>query len=57
MEGYVYVLINPSMEGLVKIGMTTSTPEERVTELSSATGVPSKFILVYHKTGVRVNLN
>ena len=49
MEGYVYILINPSMDGLVKIGMTTRTPEERVKELSSSTGVPIKFILIYQK--------
>jgi len=49
MEGYVYILINPAMEGLVKIGMTTRNPEERVKELSSATGIPNKFILIYQK--------
>lgn len=37
------------MEGLVKIGMTTRNPEERVNELSSATGIPNKFILVYQQ--------
>lgn len=46
-SGYVYILINPSMEGLVKIGMTTREPETRTQELSSATGVPTPFILVY----------
>lgn len=45
--GYVYVLINPAMAGMVKVGMTTREPEDRVDELSSATGVPSQFILVY----------
>src|SRR5690554_4328923 len=46
-SGYVYVLMNPSLEGVVKIGMTTREPDERVTELSSATGVPTPFLLVY----------
>jgi hypothetical protein len=45
--GYVYVLLNPSMEGMVKIGKTTRDPENRVSELSSATGVPTPFILIY----------
>jgi len=45
--GYVYVLINPSVEGLVKIGKTTKDPEERANELSTATGVPTPFIVVY----------
>jgi len=47
-KGYIYILINPSMEGLVKIGKTTRDPEERVKELST-TGVPTPFILIYKK--------
>lgn len=46
-QGYIYVLINPAMPGLLKIGLTAKTPEERVKELSSATGVPISFILIY----------
>lgn len=42
-SGYVYVLSNRSMKGLVKIGMTTRTPEERAAELSSVSGVPHPF--------------
>ncbi|MCM2535199.1 GIY-YIG nuclease family protein [Neobacillus pocheonensis] len=45
--GYIYILINPSIEGMVKIGKTTRDPGDRVAELSSATGVPTPFILVY----------
>src|SRR5262249_41206907 len=45
--GYVYVLMNPSMEGLVKIGKTSRDPESRVSELSGATGVATPFVLVY----------
>lgn len=45
--GYVYVLINPSMEGLVKIGKTTQDPKGRAKELSAATGVPTPFIVVF----------
>ena len=48
-RGYIYVLVNPSFEGMVKIGKTTRDPNERVKELSSATGVPTPFILVYYK--------
>ncbi|WP_287771491.1 GIY-YIG nuclease family protein [Megasphaera sp.] len=47
-NGYVYALVNPSMPGIVKIGMTTRNPEERVAELSDATGVPTPFILAYY---------
>lgn len=46
-DGYIYVLLNPAMEGLVKIGKTKRDPAERMNELSSATGVPTPFILVY----------
>ena len=46
-NGYVYVLINTSFEGMVKVGKTTKDPEERAKELSNATGVPTPFILVY----------
>jgi hypothetical protein len=47
--GYLYVLVNPSMEGLVKVGRTTRDPKDRVNELSSATGVPTSFLLVFHR--------
>ncbi len=46
-RGYVYVLMNPSLQGLVKIGKTTKDPEERAAELSSATGVPTPFVVAY----------
>lgn len=45
--GYIYVLINPSMEGLTKIGKTMRNPQHRVRELSNVTGVPTPFILAY----------
>jgi tetratricopeptide (TPR) repeat protein len=35
------------MEGFVKIGKTTTDPEIRAKELSSATGVPTQFIVAY----------
>lgn len=45
--GYLYLMMNLSMPGLVKIGMTTRTPAERVRELGSATGVPTPFVVAY----------
>ncbi len=42
-QGYVYILTHPRMEGLVKIGYTTKTPQERCDEISRDTGVPGKF--------------
>lgn len=46
-NGYVYVLMNPSMQNLVKIGKTVREPEERAKELSSTTGVPTPFVVAY----------
>jgi hypothetical protein len=48
-EGYVYVMTNEAMPGLVKIGMTCGDPESRAQELSSATGVPFPFRVVVCK--------
>lgn len=47
MVGYVYILINPTMPGLLKIGMTTLTPEERARQLSSVTGVAAPYRVAY----------
>jgi len=44
--GYVYIMTNPAMPGLVKIGSTTLTPDERARQLSSNTGVPRPFQVV-----------
>lgn len=46
-HGYVYILINASMPGLIKVGMTTRSVEERAEELSRATGVPTAFVVAY----------
>ena len=48
-QGYVYILSNISMPGLLKIGMTRLDPTKRVKELSSSTGVPTPFNLVYYR--------
>jgi len=45
--GYVYALINPAMPGWVKVGQTRRSPAERAKELSSATGVPTPFLVAY----------
>lgn len=45
-EGWCYVLTNEFMPGIVKIGWTSRTPEERSTELST-TGVPGKYQIEY----------
>lgn len=45
-QGYVYILSNPSMPGMVKIGKTTRTVEQRCSELHQ-TGVPTPFVVEY----------
>lgn len=45
--GHIYVLINPSIEGLVKIGKTTREPQWRAKELSQATGVATPFYVAF----------
>jgi ribosomal protein L37AE/L43A len=49
-QGTIYVLSNPQMPGLFKIGFTARSIEERLSELNNATGVPASFVpecLVY----------
>jgi hypothetical protein len=46
MRGYLYVLSNSSMPGLLKVGYTVRSIEERINELSS-TGVPTRFDLEF----------
>src|ERR1700752_4045790 len=45
--GWIYVLENEYMPCLFKIGFTKNTVEQRITELSGATGVPSRFSCVF----------
>jgi hypothetical protein len=45
--GFVYILTNPAMPGMVKIGFSESQTSIRAVELSRPTGVPMEFELVY----------
>lgn len=44
---WVYVLVNKSIPGICKIGMTRNSVPKRVEELNSATGVISPWIAIY----------
>ena len=46
-KGQVYVISNPSMPGMVKIGLTTRTVQQRISELNRASGVPTPFKIEY----------
>jgi hypothetical protein len=46
--GYVYVMTNPSMPGLVRIGETRDHPHKRAKQLSRPSGVPSPFRVAFH---------
>jgi len=45
-EGYIYILENKGQPGLLKIGYTDRTPQERVKEINGATGVITPWYVV-----------
>jgi T5orf172 domain len=47
MNEIIYILINESMPGYVKIGRTTTNLEQRILDLSSSTSVPLPFTCFY----------
>lgn len=47
-DGYIYCFSNPSMPGILKVGMTTRAPEERAKELFT-TGVALPFKIEFAK--------
>ena len=51
MSGYIYCLENESMPGLLKIGFTERTMEERLAEANSSGtfGPPSDYTVVFAK--------
>lgn len=46
-SGFVYILVNPAIPGLVKIGRTVGQPEHRAREVSRGTGVPADFTVAW----------
>lgn len=46
-KGFIYVLKNPSLKGMVKIGVTTKDPSKKCEELSSTSIIPTPFKVVY----------
>jgi hypothetical protein len=50
-KGWVYCISNPSMPGLLKIGMTLRTPQERLAEANSSDTwrSPTKFAIEFAK--------
>lgn len=44
---WVYILVNKSIPGMVKIGLTTTSVQQRVKEINRATGVPTPWVAVY----------
>jgi hypothetical protein len=45
MIGILYILSNPSMSGVLKIGQTSKLLKERVSALSNVTGIPTGFVI------------
>ena len=46
MRGWVYIISNKSMPGLVKVGYSMKDPEERAEELDH-TGTPHPYVVEY----------
>jgi len=47
-EGYIYIMVSPALkEDLLKIGKTTRAPQKRAQEISSGTGVPMRFYVIF----------
>ena len=44
---FVYILINEAMPGLVKIGRTTTSVKQRISELNQPAGIPLPFTCYY----------
>jgi len=44
---YIYILVNKTVPNMVKIGMTTNTPQQRAKEISRATGVATPWIPIF----------
>lgn len=42
-NSWVYILSNPSMPGMFKIGYTNLDPDKRANQISSSTGIPTPF--------------
>jgi hypothetical protein len=40
---FVYVMTNPSMPGMAKVGMTKVSPQARASQISQNTGIPTPF--------------
>jgi hypothetical protein len=45
--GYIYIALNASMPGILKVGKTSRPPEQRTAELSAPTGVPCDFVVAF----------
>jgi hypothetical protein len=49
-NGYIYCFSNPSMPGLLKVGMTERTPDARLKEANSSyTWIPTSYIIEFAK--------
>ena len=49
-QGFVYLLENQSMPGIIKAGATRNHPLQRAKELAAGTGVPTPFTISYYRS-------
>lgn len=46
--GFVYILANEAMPGIIKIGYTDRSPQQRCVELSRGSCLPTPFTVLYY---------
>ena len=49
MLGYIYCFSNPSMPGILKVGMTKQTPEITVHKANSFDRLPTPYEIIFAK--------
>lgn len=54
--GYIYILTNPTITGLVKIGFTRGKVEKRAKEISVGTGIPAPYEIEHFRLTEDVEL-
>lgn len=48
-QGWIYLAINASLEGSVKIGASIHNPLDRMRQLSASTSIPTPFTVAYSR--------
>lgn len=55
-EGYVYILSNPDLKGILKVGRTSDLPETRAKSLSRSSAIPRPYVKEWSKEVANIAL-